>query len=116
VGWAVPSSPPTPCFPGKTGYIGAMTAPASMTDQIEQRLTAALQPSALLVENVSWQHAGHSGDPGSGESHFNVSVESAAFAGLSRVARQRLVNKALADLIDPGRIHALAIRAKAPGE
>ena len=93
-----------------------MKAPASMASQIEQRLSAALQPSALTVSNDSWQHSGHMGDDGSGESHFTVIVESAAFAGLSRVARQRLVNKALADLIDPGHIHALAIKAKAPGE
>lgn len=93
-----------------------MNTPASMADQIEQRLTAALQPSALTVQNDSWQHAGHAGDDGSGESHFTVTIESAAFAGLNRVARQRLVNRALADLINPGHIHALAIRAKAPGE
>ena len=93
-----------------------MNAPASMASQIEQRLSAALQPTALAVRNDSSQHAGHSGDDGSGESHFSVTVESAAFAGLTRVARQRLVNKALADLIDPGHIHALAIRARAPNE
>lgn len=97
-----------------------MTAPATaatpVKSLIEQRLTAALQPTALTVQNDSWQHAGHTGDDGSGESHFTVIVESAAFTGLSRVARQRLVNKALADLIDPGHIHALAIRARAPGE
>jgi BolA protein len=93
-----------------------MNTTATMTDRIEARLTAALHPTALTVQNDSWQHAGHSGDDGSGESHFTVVVESVAFAGLSRVARQRLVNKALADLIDPGHIHALAIRARAPGE
>ena len=98
--------------------MGLMDTPATtpMTALIEQRLVAALQPSALTVENESWKHAGHSGDDGSGETHFNVAVESAAFAGLSRVARQRLVNRALADLIAPGGIHALAIRATAPNE
>ena len=93
-----------------------MTTPASMTQQIEQRLSDALAPSALTVANVSWQHAGHMGDDGSGETHFDVRIESTAFAGLSRVARQRLVNHAVADLMAPGGIHALAIRAKAPGE
>ena len=92
------------------------TAATTMTDEITRRLTQALQPIALQVDNESWKHAGHAGDDGSGESHFAVAVESAAFAGLSRVARQRLVNRALADLIDPGHIHALAIRATAPGE
>ena len=75
-----------------------------------------MHPTALSVENESWKHAGHSGDDGSGETHFAVAVESAAFAGLSRVERQRLVNRALADLIAPGGIHALAIKAKAPNE
>ena len=73
-------------------------------------------PVTLRVDNVSWQHAGHSGDDGTGETHFEVAVTSAAFAGLPRVARQRLVNRALADLIAPGGIHALAIRATSPGE
>jgi len=92
--------------------------PASIAplDQIiAARLTEALSPSRLTVSNDSHQHRGHLGDDGSGESHFSVEVESAAFLGLSRVARQRLVNTALADLLAT-RIHALAIRAGAPGE
>lgn len=92
------------------------TAATTMTTEIETRLRAALEPQSLVVDNVSWQHAGHTGDDGSGETHFDVKVESAAFVGLSRVARQRLVNQALADLIAPGGIHALAIRATAPNE
>lgn len=83
--------------------------------QITARLTAALAPTQLLVSNDSGRHAGHMGDDGTGESHFSVTVESAAFTGLNRVARQRLVNRALADLLRD-RIHALAIRARAPGE
>ncbi|WP_028965681.1 BolA family protein [Sphingomonas phyllosphaerae] len=82
---------------------------------ITQRLTAALSPNRLEVINESAQHRGHLGDDGTGESHFRVIVESAAFAGQSRVARQRLINHALADLLAE-RIHALAIQAKAPGE
>ncbi len=92
-----------------------MTTPA-MTVAITDRLRAALSPTRLDVSNDSAQHRGHTGDDGSGETHFSVVVESAAFAGLSRVARQRLVNHALADLLAPGGIHALAIRARAPGE
>ena len=91
-------------------------ASAPMTHRIEQRLTAALQPTTLEVRNDSHLHAGHMGDDGSGETHFTVTVESAAFAGLSRVARQRLVNHALADLMEPGGIHALAIRASVPAQ
>jgi BolA protein len=82
---------------------------------IAARLTVALDPTHLDVINESAQHRGHSGDDGSGESHFRVVVESAAFAGLSRVARQRLVNQALAELLRD-HVHALAMRTIAPGE
>ena len=92
-----------------------MLATGSVQDQITARLTAALQPTRLVVLNESASHAGHMGDDGTGESHFRVEVESAAFAGLNRVARQRVVNQALADLLRD-RIHALAILARAPGD
>jgi BolA protein len=82
---------------------------------ITARLTDALAPSHLEVINDSHHHSGHLGDDGTGESHWTVVVESGAFAGQSRVQRQRLVNRALADLLE-SRIHALAIRARAPGE
>jgi BolA protein len=94
-----------------------MTRPAtgSVAAEIATRLNTSLAPSHLEVINDSASHAGHMGDDGTGESHFAVVVESAAFAGLNRVARQRLVNTALADLLRD-RIHALSIRATAPGE
>jgi BolA family transcriptional regulator, general stress-responsive regulator len=83
--------------------------------EMEALLIAAFAPTHLAVINDSASHHGHSGDDGSGESHFTVEIESAAFAGVSRVARQRMVNKALGDI--PGeRVHALAIKAMAPGE
>ncbi|MGP7795387.1 BolA family protein [Sphingomonas sp. CLY1604] len=91
------------------------TAAIPLADIIADRLTAALAPTHLQVVNDSHHHAGHMGDDGTGESHFTVIVESPAFAGQSRVARQRAVNTALADLIAT-RIHALAIKARAPGE
>lgn len=91
----------------------ASTAP--LADQIATRLTDALAPTRLEVINDSHQHAGHMGHDGTGETHFTVIVESPRFVGISRVARQRLVNQALADLLSQ-RIHALAIRARAPGE
>ncbi|MBL0925265.1 MAG: BolA family transcriptional regulator [Sphingomonadaceae bacterium] len=82
---------------------------------MEQLLDAAFAPSHLAVINDSAKHHGHAGDDGSGESHFTVEIVSAAFAGVSRVMRQRMVNRALGDI--PGnRVHALAIKAKAPGE
>ncbi|MCH4894536.1 MULTISPECIES: BolA family protein [unclassified Sphingomonas] len=99
----------------------AATAPAAipdaipLADTIARRLTAALDPTRLHVSNDSAQHAGHMGDDGSGESHFSVTIESPAFAGKSRVERQRMVNHALADLLAT-RIHALAIRATAPAD
>ena len=83
--------------------------------EIERFLEAAFAPTALVVTNDTASHHGHAGDDGSGESHFTVEIESAAFTGLSRLERQRMVNRALGDL--PGqRVHALAIKARAPGE
>ena len=83
--------------------------------EIAKRLEAALAPTHLSVINDSDRHRGHAGHDGSGESHFTVEIESPQFVGMSRVARQRAVNAALADLLRD-RIHALAIRARAPGE
>ena len=83
--------------------------------EIEKRLRQALAPTRLEVINDSANHRGHAGDDGSGESHFTVEVEAVIFAGMSRLERQRAVNAALGDLLRD-RIHALAIRAQAPGE
>ena len=90
-------------------------ATAPLGEIIAARLTDALAPSHLEVINDSHHHAGHMGDDGTGESHWTVVVVSPAFAGQSRVHRQRAINHALADLL-ASRIHALAIRARAPGE
>ena len=90
-----------------------MTGP--LAQEIEALLSAAFAPTHLAVINDSAKHHGHSGDDGSGESHFTVEIESAAFAGVSRLERQRMVNRALGDI--PGqRVHALAVKARAPGE
>ena len=92
---------------------GAMTSP--LQTEIESLLTAALAPTRLQIINDSTKHRGHAGDDGSGESHFTVVIESAAFGGKNRLERQRMVNAALGDI--PGdRVHALAIRAFAPGQ
>ena len=90
-------------------------ATGSVQDQITARLTATLAPTQLTVVNESRLHAGHMGDDGTGETHFRVEVETPQFEGLNRVARQRLVNQALAELLST-KIHALAIKARAPGE
>jgi len=85
----------------------------TVAQEMTELLTRAFAPSHLEVINDSARHRGHSGDDGSGESHFTVAIESAAFAGKSRLERQRMVNAALGDI--PGnRVHALAIRAFAP--
>jgi len=83
--------------------------------EIEMRLSADLAPLSLNVINDSASHHGHAGDDGSGESHFTVEIEASAFAGQSRLNRQRLVNKALGDMMRD-KVHALVIKAKAPGE
>ncbi len=83
--------------------------------EIEKRLTAELAPTALNVINDSASHHGHAGDDGSGESHFTVEIEAAAFAGQSRLNRQRMVNRALGDMMR-ATVHAMVIKAKAPGE
>jgi BolA protein len=63
----------------------------------------------MNIESEMRHHAGHSGDDGSGESHFAVLIRAAALAPMGRVARHRAVHQALGDLV--GRIHALAIDA-----
>ncbi|MCE3290716.1 MAG: BolA family transcriptional regulator, partial [Caulobacter sp.] len=78
-------------------------------------LTSAFAPSRLEVVDDSERHRGHAGHREGGESHFNVSIESAAFAGLNRVARQRQVYAALAEEL-AGPVHALSVKATAPGE
>jgi BolA protein len=83
--------------------------------RIEAALTAAFTPESLEVVDDSALHAGHSGAPEGGESHFTVHVTAAAFTGKSRLERHRLVNAALKDEL-AGPVHALAVKAKAPGE
>lgn len=82
---------------------------------IREKLTEELTPAKLVVENVSHHHAGHAGSPGTGESHFDVSVVSAAFEGLPKVARFRLVHKILKAEMD-GPVHALSLDLKTPAE
>ncbi|WP_174888145.1 BolA family protein [Novosphingobium pentaromativorans] len=86
-----------------------------IAQEMRQLLTAAFAPTHLEITNDSASHSGHMGDDGSGESHFTIVIESERFAGASRLQRQRLVNAALGDI--PGQqVHALAIKARAPGE
>ena len=87
---------------------------------IREKLTAGLAPDRLEIEDDSGRHAGHHHEGGvdgraGGESHFNVTVVSAAFAGQGRVQRQRAVNDLLREEL-AGPVHALSIRALTPAE
>ena len=80
-----------------------------------RRLNSALSPSRIDLIDDSENPRGHGGYTPAGESHFTLRIESAAFAGKSRVERQRMIHAALGDLLHE-RVHALSIRATAPGE
>jgi BolA protein len=80
-----------------------------------RRLNSALQPTRVDLVDDSEQHRGHGGYNPAGESHFSLTIESPAFAGRSRVERQRMIYAALGELMNE-RVHALSIRATAPGE
>ena len=81
--------------------------------EMEELLREAFAPTRLEVINYSAMHHGHSGDDGSGESHFTVKIEAPQFAGMNRLARQRAVIAALGDIVGE-RVHAVAIKADAP--
>lgn len=91
----------------------AATGPVAR--QMIERLTAALSPTRLELEDQSDLHVGHAGHDPRGESHFALAIESPAFAGLGRVERQRKIYAALGELMRD-RVHALTIKAFAPGE
>jgi BolA protein len=86
-----------------------------IADQIRRKLTDALSPVELEVIDESSRHAGHAGARPEGETHFRVRIVSRAFAGMSRIARQRRVYRVLADELTT-RVHALSIDAKTPDE
>ncbi|WP_300516619.1 BolA family protein [Aliiroseovarius sp.] len=80
----------------------------SRSEEIREKLEAAFQPRMLQVVNESSRHQGHAGDDGSGESHFRVVIAAEAFAGQTRVARHRMVHKALGSELTSA-IHALSL-------
>jgi len=80
-----------------------------------RRLNSALSPTSIDLIDDSEQHRGHGGYNPAGESHFSLRIESPAFAGKNRVERQRMIYAALGELME-SRVHALSIRASAPGE
>lgn len=87
----------------------------SLQARMREKLMVALNPTRLDVVNELHQHAGHRSSPETGESHFRVLIVSDAFTGKSRVTRHRIVNDVLRDELKDG-VHALAIKALAPGE
>jgi BolA protein len=87
----------------------------TVAETIRQKLAMALAPSELVVEDESARHAGHAGARPEGETHFRVRIVSAAFAGLSRVDRQRRIYDLLAPELET-RVHALALTTLTPDE
>ena len=90
-------------------------ATGPVATEMLRRLNSALSPTHVDLVDDSEQHRGHGGYNLSGESHFSLTIESEAFAGKSRVERQRMIYHALGDLMKE-RVHALQIRARAPGD
>src|SRR3954471_3596761 len=87
----------------------------SVAATIREKLTDRLAPIRIDIVDESHRHTGHAGTRPEGETHFAVTIVAAAFLGLGRVARQRLVYQILADELAT-RIHALALTTLAPGE
>lgn len=88
-----------------------MSVEVTMREKLERELT----PLTLEIQNDSDKHAGHAGSPGTGESHFHVSLVSESFEGLNKVARFRMVHKILKSEMD-GPVHALSLDLKTPNE
>jgi BolA family transcriptional regulator, general stress-responsive regulator len=86
----------------------------TVADEIVKRL-GALFPARLELLDESAKHAGHAGAAPGGNTHWKLTIVSAAFSGNPTVARHRMIYQALGDLMQ-NPIHALSISAKAPGE
>jgi BolA protein len=107
-----PLNPGTPLTRSDGGRIAAiMNTKGSITN----RLREAFSPESLEVSDESHLHEGHAGHRPGGETHFRVYIVSAAFEGKSRIERHRMINSTLAAELAGG-VHALAIKAEAPGE
>jgi BolA protein len=91
----------------------ASTGPVAT--EMLQRLSSAFPEAKVELIDDSEKHRGHGGYNPEGESHFTLQIESPEFLDKSRVERQRMVHAALGELVG-NRVHALSIRAKAPGE
>jgi BolA family transcriptional regulator, general stress-responsive regulator len=87
----------------------------SIADTIRRKLIGRFAPIRLDIVDDSHRHAGHVGARPEGETHFTVTIVSAAFAGQSRVVRQRLVYQTLAEELAT-RVHALSLATLTPDE
>ena len=92
-----------------------MQARSDLGAALTDKLAAALSPAQVEVVDESHKHRGHAGARPEGQTHFRITVVSAAFEGKSRVARQRLVYETLRDEL-AGPVHALSLRLLTPGE
>jgi BolA protein len=84
----------------------------SLEDAITTKLHAALGPTHLEVVNESGMH----NVPKGSETHFKVVVVASAFGGKSPVQRHQMIYAALAEELQPGKVHALAITSRTPEE
>jgi BolA family transcriptional regulator, general stress-responsive regulator len=100
---------------GRGRIAAAMSTRETVKDTITNKLHEAFAPESLDVTDESHLHEGHAGHRPGGETHFRVYIVSAAFQGKSRVERHRMINTTLAAEL-AGSVHALALKAKAPGE
>ncbi len=89
--------------------------PTTIAEEMESLLREEFAPTKLQIINDSAQHSGHSGDDGSGESHFTIVIEAPKFAEMNRLARQRAVIAALGNIVGE-RVHAVAIKASVPAQ
>lgn len=87
----------------------------TVADRIRAKLTKALAPTRLEIHDDSHRHAGHAGSRPGGESHFRLELVSPAFAGKTRLERQRLVYAVLAEELR-GTVHALQLSTLTPEE
>jgi len=88
--------------------------PGASSAEVEERLRAQFPGAEMELRDETHLHAGHAGAKG-GASHFRLRIRHPRFAGLTRIARHRLVYDAVSDWM-PARIHALSVVALSPEE
>ncbi len=90
-----------------------------MTETRSERMRTLLArrfaPAEVEVADRSALHAGHAGSSGAGETHYDVLVVSPLFEGMSRLARQRAAQEAVAAEFETG-LHALSMALRTPSE